>query len=319
MKSFDEILSSGVLNLSEIENFRQEQEKIEKAKQKKGLIISGIILFITCLIAFASGLFPLLIIVLIVGIIAYLIWWGNVKNKYIVAIKENLIQKLIKSIDESFGYQPNAMIPKDVFKESNLIKTFNQYSGEDYFFGRIDDIPIEFSQLLVKQKHDKSTVTLFNGTFFVAEFKQHFQGRAAVVPDTMEKTFGAFGRVFQKITIFRDNLIKINDTEFEKQFAIYSTNEQEANKLLQGNLNNYLLQLKAENPSGVFFAYNKQKFYLGLYSKKDIFKVDINNQIDANILREYYDEIVNSLNIVINIYAYLEENMAKSSYQTFDY
>jgi hypothetical protein len=313
MKSFEEVLNSGLINLNEIENYRQEQILIEKTKLRNGLIISGSVFVTIVIIALILEIIPLIAFAFFVDLIAFLVWWANVKKQYVSSIKENLIRELIKSIDENFGYQPNAFIPKDVFKLSNFAKGFNSYTGEDYFFGRIDDIPLEFSQLVVQQKSKNSSVTLFNGVFIAVDFKQPFEGRTVVVPDTMEKTFGALGRLFQNLTIFRDTLIKINDVDFERHFAVYSNNEVEAHKTISGSLLNYLMQLRSESPSGVFFSYNLQKFYLGLFNRQDLFKVDIKNPITENIVSSYYDEIVNNLNIVLNIYSYLEENIVKNS------
>ncbi len=313
MKSFEEVLSSGAINLNEIENYRQERISVEKAKKQKALIICGSVFVIILLISIVLKAIALIVVSFFIGLVVFLVWWANVKQQYISSIKENLIQKLIKSIDESFGYQPKAFIPQDVFKLSNFVKGYNSYSGEDYFFGRIDDIPLEFSELTVQHKSKNSTSTLFRGTFIAVDFKQAFEGRTSVVPDTMEKLFGSLGRFFQNITFSRDPLIKLNDIEFEKQFAIYSNNEPETHKIISGNLINYLLQLKIESPAGVFFSYNMQKFYIGLFNSMDLFKVDIKDSISENTIKTYYDEIVNNLNIVLNIYAYLEENIVLNS------
>lgn len=310
MKNFDEIISSGVLNINELENFRLQRQEIDKAKVKKvGLIAAGIYILL-CIISVSMEADPMIVVFFVIGVLAFLFWWNNMKKKYVTEMKLNLVKKLINSIDDSFDYHPNSAVPRDSFENSNFVKGFNSYSGEDYFFGRFDDIPVELSQLRVAQKNDKSNVTLFDGIFVAAEFKHPFQGRCAIVPDTMEKTFGKVGRFLQNLNITRDSLIKIDNAEFEKQFAVYSNNIIEAQKLISPNITNYLLQLKSSIPNGVFFSYNEQKFYIGLFNRHDLFQLSIKTEINEVTLRKYYDEIFYILNIVLNFYAYLEENVA---------
>lgn len=308
MKTFEEIINSGQINLKELEDFRLEQIEIEKQKLKRGWLIFGSVIALTSAISLFLNLFPVIVVAFIVGGIWFLVWWSKVKKEYVLAIKEELVKKLIKSIDESFGYQPNSFIPQNVFKESNIVKGFNRYYGEDYFFGKLDDIPIEFSQLNVQKKHDKSTVTLFNGIFISVGFKHQFQGRAAVVTDTMEKTFGSFGRFFQNLTLSRDTLLKFDNPDFEKMFAIYSNNENEAKQLISQNFQNYLIQLRQEISGGVFFSYNRDRFYVGLFNRQDIFKVDIKTPVNETTVAIYYNEITYILNIVLSFYSFLEEN-----------
>jgi len=318
MKNFDEIINSGDLNLFEFEAYRQEQLQIEKQKFKKAIIvtlsINVLVVIITLGILQNIGI---LIFSVFVSFIAFMVWREGVKKQYISKFKEDIIKKLIKSLNPIYEYLPKSFIPKDVFKEANVVSGYNVYKGEDYFYAKVDDITFEFSDLTVQYRSKNSTSTLFNGTFIVTNFKQNFQGRLVVIPDTMEKTFGSFGKMFQKINVFRDKLITIDNPEFEHEFVVYGSDEAETHKILNLNFCNYLMELKQQVPRGVYFAYNNNKFFVGLFNQKDNFKVDIKTEINQNTLRQYYNDIVLNLDIVIKIYSILEENIVTRGYKIY--
>ncbi len=309
MKTFEEVIESGMIDLQQIENNRQEQILLEKAQFKKGLMIAGGSVVVVSIFSIATGIFPLIIGVLIIALVVFLIWWQSVKKKYITSTKISVVEKVIKSIDESFVYQPTKFIPKATFKLSGFEKNYNSYTGEDYFYGIINSIPLEFSELTVQSKSKNSTVTVFRGTFMAIEFIRNFAGRTTVVPDKMEKALGSFGRVLQNLTFFRDALVKINHPDFEKNFAIYSTNEAEAQQILSGSLANYLLELQSKTERGIYFSVNGNKFYLGLFNNKDIFHVDIKTPINEATIRQYYEDTVFNINMAVNVFYYLEENL----------
>ncbi len=189
-----------------------------------------------------------------------------------------------------------------------LSRNYNTYSGEDYFYGKISNIPIEFSELKVELKSKNSTHTAFHGCFIVVHFVQNFTDKMVVIPDPSEKHLGAFGKFIRNLHFMRDHLVKIDYRDFEMQFTVYSNNEKEAQKVLDPKLCKYLIELKRHTRDGVFFGYNENRFFVGIFNRKDMFKVDIKQTITKELLIGYYNELTEILNIAINFYAILEEN-----------
>jgi hypothetical protein len=303
MKTFDEILESGVLDIYSLENQRLEQKMIEEEKLRKTAYWcfggGGLVIFI-----FAFIFPPVSIFAGIVSIIAYFMIISSVKAVYMETAKQHIVSPLIHSINESFVYHPNSGIDRDLFSSSTLVSSFNRYHGEDYFAGNVDGLQLEFSQLLVQYKtsgKNSSTRTVFHGLFFVGTFPAGFAGRLVVVPDTMEKALGGLGRIFQNMAFKRDALLKIDNPRFEQQFAVYSNNNVEAMQYLSDDLCNYLLDLMAQTHGKVYFGYQGDKFFLALYNRFDIFRIDIKQIIDEALLRKYYNELVTHVEIMLNI------------------
>ncbi len=316
IKNFNEILASGELDVNGLESYRLEKlAELKEDSKKVGLIIGGIAL-VLLIITLITKMWLILILVAIAGIV-FLIRRSSKKKKILIGIKNGLIKKLVTTANESFNYEPERFIPKDLFKKSKIIRSFNTYSGEDFFSGTINNIPIQFSEITVQVKNDKRTTTVFKGPFFVVQFPQTFAGETTVVHDYLEKNLGGLGRALQKMNLSRlqNNLIKIDNKVFEEYFAVYTKNEPEARKILSDNLCSLLIS-EREKHGKVYFSFNNNNFYFGIDNRRDIFHVNVDSHISENSLRKHYDEFVDYINLILTIYSMIEENMQSLDFST---
>ncbi|MCF6365497.1 MAG: DUF3137 domain-containing protein [Bacteroidales bacterium] len=302
MKSFEDIISSGELNIPEIENHRLQQLSELQKRNIKGFMFWGIVFFSATPLStmFYNGWF--LVAGFVMGLIAFIIIrGGGIKRKLYLTIKEKVIKKLIEAISPDFEYFPQKHVSREMFKKSQFIKHYSYYKGEDLFVGIYNNIYVEYSELHISQKRDKSTVTVFKGPFYYIQTKNNFEGRTVVVPDFAEKLLGKFGRALQKMNFSRDALIKIDNEVFEKQFAVFSSNESEAKLILSDELISFLLREKSKAKQ-VYFGFSKNEIYFGIYNSKDLYKIDVKTEINEQSIRPYYDELAQNLNLIEELY-----------------
>jgi len=319
IKNFHEVLASGQLNLQSLEQHRMDEVTRQKKESMKWLLVIGIIIIVLVIVCFIFKTWALIIIGIVVGLVVYFLKTSSMKNKLESTIKDDLVKNLVRSIDNTMTYLPKQCINQKLLKDSQLIKHWSTYGGEDYFKGTINNIPFEFSELTLKVKRDKSYSIIFQGPFFAVDFPQTFKG-TSVLPDTMEKLLGGLGRAFQKMNLSRikESLIKIENVPFEKLFAVYSKNEAESKQILQPNLCSLLMdeRNKVGKRGSVYFSCYGNKFYLGLYNFKDIFAINVKQEINENNLQRHYNEFVSYMNLLLNIYSMLEENMQNPGFNT---
>ncbi|MCP4176824.1 MAG: DUF3137 domain-containing protein [bacterium] len=322
IKNFHEVISSGLLELESLEELRVERLKYKKEKSKKLLFVGLGVIGVSVIIALIMNLIAIPIIMLIVFFIVYLIWMHNITRTLVKEIKDELIKKLAQTVNDSFFYKANSCVDKKIFKASGFIKHYSSYSGEDYFQGVLENLNIEFSELTLKVKQDKNYRIVFKGPFFAVQLNQNFKGSSTVLPDTLEKSLGGLGRVFQKMNVSRlkDKLIKFENQEFEKHFAVYSRDEEEGRRILNENLCNLLLDIRSTigNNRGVYFSYSDNNFYLGLNNNKDIFRINVKESINENSLLNHYNEFVDYLNKLLEINSIIETNLQRKSVSFFD-
>jgi hypothetical protein len=292
MKTFQEVISSRLVNLQEFENYRLEQIEIEKAKLKKAMyIILGVSGGLT-LIFLLTLLIPLAIFSVVGGFIAYYVTKMNIKGVYIKEVKGKVLKKIVNAMDETFDYDPVKFIASDVFKKSNFIKNWSKYNGEDYFTGKVSDKQFECSEITVQTKSGKNNYqTVYRGMFFVLDYPSLAGTRIDIIPDTAEKFLGSLGSFFQKINAVRDKLIKFEDEKFEKEFVVYSNNEDTARSVVSTKLMDYLVELRGKAGKDIYLAFNDSRLFFGIDNRHDIFQVDIKNSLlEKDFIKKYYDD-----------------------------
>ena len=191
----------------------------------------------------------------VISIIIYQFRAGSVKRDYCRNYKNTVIPELLSLIDPQLEFEPEGGIPANEFSHTELFTTApDRYSTEDLIFGhygrtalRLAEVHAEDRRTTTDSKGRTKTtyVTIFKGLLLIADFNKHFHGRTFVFPDKAEKLFGGFGRIFQKLGGRSEtDLIQLENVEFEKRFAAYSTDEVEARYILSTSLMERLVEMR---------------------------------------------------------------------------
>jgi hypothetical protein len=241
-----------------------------------------------------------------VGVSMFFIYRDMLGKKYFENFKESLLKKLFELSAPEFQYFPNSCVADTLFIESGFVKGYSEYSGEDLFQGIINEIPVEFSEITVSFKPtgrrklgQREKKILFKGVFYAFSWNKTFSGVTQILPDKMEKLFGGLGTLVQKMNSSallgdgRDSLVKFDNKDFEKEYAVYSDNEMEARSIISEPLMIFLLNLKKNTNAKVYFSFVGNKVFLGIHNNKDILKVgNINESVTENgFLLKYFNEI----------------------------
>ena len=225
---------------------------------------------------------------------------------YTKEFKHKIIEPLITEIDKNLTYTPNMHIPEQHFTRSQLFTSSpDRTSGNDYVRGKIDGIEIEFSDFHAEKKHKDSKgrtswSTMFQGLFIIAEFNKNFKGTTVVLPDTAESTFGDYiGSWLQSNNMGRNELIKMDNVEFEKEFVVYGTDQIEARYILTPLLMQKILNYKKRTKEKTFISFNRNKIYLAIDYRKDLFEPSIfHSLLKYKIAMEYVETLHLAIGIV---------------------
>jgi len=261
----------------------QELEKERKALRSKVIGVFGFITLITLGIIYmvgegdgdGDGVF-------FVGALGFAIAGFAYKlmiKDYTFEFKEKIIRPLIKAIDDNLKYSPTLHIPQHLFTASRLFtKDIDRFSGNDLVRGDIGDVNLSFSDIHAEyetrdSKGKSSWHTIFRGLFIAADFNKHFKGSTVILPDSAEKTFGSLiGGWLQKNNIGRNDLVKMDNPEFEKAFVVYGSDQIEARYILTHSMMKRLLDYKERTQQDIYISFINTKIHLGIYYDKDLFE-----------------------------------------------
>ncbi len=226
-----------------------------------------------------------------------LFYWAkkHYSKDYSAEFKDKIIHPLIQQIDKSLQYSKNLCISQTHFRDSKLFKkSIDRYSGNDLVKGKIDDVKLKFSDIHAEyesrdSKGRSSWHTIFQGLFIMAEFNKDFKAKTTVLPDTAEKHFGKLiGGWLQSKNMNRNDLVKMDNPEFEKHFVVYSNDQIEARYILTHAMMKRLLDFKKRSSVPLYVSFSNRQIYLALEYNKDLFEPTIfTSLLEYSLIKEY--------------------------------
>ncbi|MEO1127275.1 MAG: DUF3137 domain-containing protein [Cyanobacteria bacterium J06639_16] len=222
-------------------------------------------------------------------------------------LKEKVIYKILKFIDpnDNFSYSHHSLgrPNKRAFIESRLFgdEELKDFSEEDCVEGQWGETRLYFSETKAERKGgDEQSRIIFHGLFFQANFNKSFQGRTVVVPDTAENFFGPLGRALQYWNKRHANeLIKLEDPEFERLFAVYGTDQIEARYVLSTSLMQRLVDLQHKIGKDIRIAFVNNSVYIAIPYEEDLFEPPIFTSIlTFQPILEYFQTLQMMIGIV---------------------
>jgi len=238
-----------------------------------------------------------------VGGAAAVYWMGT--RAYTSEFKQRVIARLVEFIEPGLVYRPDARIPQGVYEQSRLFPhQVDVYRGDDLVQGRIGQTGIQFSELHTQyitrdSKGRTSRHTIFRGLFFAGDFNKHFYGRTVVLPDRAERLLGGLGRFLQSKNVSRDELVKMDDPEFEKEFVVYATDQIEARYILTSSLMRRLLDFRNKTGKPIAAAFVNSSVFIAVSYTQNLFEPKIfETLLNIAPIEEYFADLNAALGIV---------------------
>jgi hypothetical protein len=309
MKTLDELKRFYETDLrAELQQLEAKRKQVMQNSLIIFAVIVGLGLVLGIAVLSATGqpvvlLFGIILCAVIGGII-----FSFLGRDYKAEFKQKIIGGLVRFIEPGLSYQPQNSVSQDLFKQSGLFNhRIDRYKGEDCVFGKVDKTEILFSELHAEYKTTSGTGknrhtewhTIFKGLFFIADFNKHFQGRTVVLPDTAQKLFGNFGQTLQSMAPGRDQLIKLEDPEFENHFVVYSTDQIEARYILSPSLMQRISEFKQKTGTQIHLSFMGSKVFVAVSLAKNMFEpAYFSSSADFKCIQDYFQDLTLAIGIV---------------------
>jgi hypothetical protein len=244
-------------------------------------------------------IFPLMI----AGGITFGFGW-LISKGYRSNFKMTIIERLVHFVDSQLSYNPNGCVKQSEFNYSQIFNTKpNHYKGDDLVWGKIGQTAIKFSELDAKYESgsgkNRTVVQVFKGIFFIADFNKNFHGRTVVLPDTAERLFGRIGQMLQEWNFSRDDVVKLEDPEFEKEFVIYSTDQVEARYILSTSLMKRICDFKRKSGHKIHLSFVGSLVNVAISYTRNLFEPRLfSTLLDFEPIQEYFEDLSLAVGIV---------------------
>ncbi len=275
-----------------------------------GAVILGVIVIGFAVIAAAGVPAPVIFFVpAILGIVLAGIIFSFMSKGYVQDFKGTIIGKLVNFLDANLAYSQSGRIPQSTYMASKIFtKRPDRYQGDDHVTGKVGATQIEFSELKTEYKTTSTNNkghtqthwhTIFKGLFFVADFNKHFACETIVLPDTAQKLFGRLGQKLQSLNVFRGQLIKLEDPEFERLFVVYGDDQVQARYILSTSLMERIMQFKKKSQKPIYLSFVGSKVFVAVSYTKNLFEPKIfSTLLDFGPIRQYYEDLQLAVGII---------------------
>jgi len=253
MISVADVVNGVLPELQALEVLRQE------LKRKLGLfykIVGGVALVALIIVVIFQNQVAMVGAVILSVITLAIAWFtivGDVRSQYVTRYKEKVMSAVVAEFDSNLNYRLKPGPSRSDFQNTELYQYPDRYNSEDLIYGKYGETDLQFGEVHAEDRRRRKTkngtqtyyVTIFKGILFSADFHKDFKGRTFVLSDNAENLLGGIGRAFQKLASKSGTrLVQMDDPEFEKQFAIYSSDEVECRYILSHSLMSRLTDLR---------------------------------------------------------------------------
>lgn len=283
-----------------------------KSKIFKVIIISiSALIGIIALLGFEMILWSF-ILVFIGSIVWYAMWIGPSEKK----MKSDFYSKVVPLIISEFladsQFSINRCVSESAYRKSDIYREgVDRYTGDNLISGLLGDTSVSFSKLHTEYKTERkdkdgdtktSWTTIFRGIFLIADFNKNTKGKTYILKDSAEKMFGGVGRWMQDKfgASGRGELIYLEDTAFEKEYVVYSTDPVEARYILTPSMQQCFTELAQYFGSGnVSASIINGKLYLALKGGNNLFTFVRKKKLtDIETIKYYTENLLKILKIV---------------------
>jgi len=239
-------------------------------------------------------------------------------TRYRERYKREALSAALKFIDPNLTFNPSGYIDAHEFEYSQLYDgPPDFYGSEDLVAGSAGKTAFYFAEAFAEYKkeyQDKDgrkrprLYEIFKGIIFVADFNKNFNRVTVVKPKAGKSAVGAW--LSKNVSFFADeNLIRLENTEFDKTFVTYSSDQVEARYILTPAMMESILKLNHQSIKTIRLSFTGSKMYIAFPLNRNYFEAPIFGSLlkpvtlytDINVIKFMYD-IVKELNLNTRIW-----------------
>lgn len=248
------------------------------------------------------------ILVLALGVGYLASYWGALRYRF--AFKNQVIQRIVKSVDPSLTYEPALGIGQDDFIRSRLFFIPpNWYQTEDQIRGRVGSVAFTAAEInaeyrKVDSKGEKEADTIFCGLFVKIDRRLPLTERVLVLPDDVEFRSRTAAKILQSFDITRPGRVVRFDEDhpFEEVYAVYASSEDEARRLLTPSLRRALTSFREKTYDSISIAFHPDAIYVAIAKEEVGFAL-----LHTTELKAFEPNLWRSLNDVSALEAHADD------------
>jgi hypothetical protein len=153
----------------------------------------------------------------------------------------------------------------------------DRFRSEDEVSGKKNAVGYSLHEIEAarREQHGRqsSMVVFFRGIIVRLDFNKNFAGHTVVVPQREGQILG--GLFGESETRRSKQIVRLENVDFEKQFTVYSTNDQEARYLITPKLMELVMEAQALLGTELRLCFRENSLFVTVPQDKDRFEVQL--------------------------------------------
>lgn len=210
-----------------------------------------------------------------------LVFSSNAKKRIAKTYKTLVVGRVVKALGRGLTYSRTSSLTLNDFKAMNLFSdTPTIFRSEDEVSGAKQNVSYSVHEISASRKQGKHTRIIFNGLMIRLEFNKNFHGHTVVVPEGEGGVLGGLlTDLFAASPRLKKKLVVLENPDFEKLFAVYSTDDQEARYLLTPKLMELVLEANALFEAQIRLAFVRNSLYVAVPAKGNRLEAGLNQTV----------------------------------------
>jgi hypothetical protein len=192
--------------------------------------------------------------------------------------KRIVVTRVVKAVAQGLTYSPESSFTKDDFIGMHLFdRRPEKWKSEDEVCGKKNSVTyglheIKASYMQKRGKHSKEII-IFKGLIVRLDFNKNFVGHTIVVQNAQSQVLGGlFGESENRAG---KQLVRLESVDFEKQFSVYGTDQQEARYLLTPKLMELVMEAQALLGGPLRLSFHDNSLFVTVPQDTDRFEISL--------------------------------------------
>ena len=217
----------------------------------------------------------------------------DIKRRYRLSFKKNVVQGILEFYDNKLAYSPEKGIMYEAYAISNLFSKAAGFKTRDYMEGKIGKAFVQLS-VLDLSKGMTGGENSFNGLFMITGFSNPPKGIVLVY-------YGNHSPLYVDLP-FKDTMklepMKYGEDSFKEKFTVFASSPDEIPFVLTPSLMNRMVQLQKEVNDKICFSFNRSRMFTAIPGKSNMFEPSINTEIKEEDLLAWSKCLRFTLNVI---------------------
>lgn len=210
------------------------------------------------------------------------------KSVFVLSALKNNFENLIYDFEDGFS--------EEQIRKTRMFDTGDRFTSNDYISGSYKNIKFEQADVHIEERYEDTDKdgnkkvrweTVFEGRIMIFDFNKNFMANMLTISSS-----------FPMNALLRNgklSRVKMEDTEFNKQFSVYSDLEHDAFYILTPHFMERMKKIYSELKREIMFGFLDNRLYVAVDNGKDSFEYNVLKPIDE---REINNSIIKDIELI---------------------